>query len=70
MREGRRFLEGFLNNALRCEDLLTSQSEPRIRAVALVEILHVACGNFILVRDIEEVAEHLHFISLLALAHK
>ena len=58
------------DDSLRCQDLLTTQTEPRIRAVALIEILHLACRHLLLIRYIEEVAEHLDFLPLLALTEE
>ena len=58
------------DDSLRCQDLLTTQTEPRIRAVALIKILHLTCRNLLLIRYIEEVAEHLDFLPLLSLTEK
>ena len=58
------------DHSLRCQNLLTAQTEPWIRAVALIEILHLACRHFLLIGYIEEIAEHLDFLSLLPLTEK
>ena len=58
------------DHSLRCQNLLTAQTEPGIRAVALIEILHLACRYFLLIGYIEEITKHLDFFSLLALTEK
>ena len=58
------------DHSLRCQNFLTAQTEPWIRAVALIEILHLACRHFLLIGHIEEIAEHLDFLSLLSLTEK
>ena len=55
---------------LRGQHLLTAETEPGVRAVALVQILHLPCRHLVLVGDIEHIAQHLHFFALLSLAQK
>ena len=65
---GQRFC--LFDDSLRCQNLLTAQTEPRIRAVALIEVLHLACRYLLLIRYVEEIAEHLDFLPLLSLTEE
>ena len=61
---------GFLHNALRGQDLLPAQAEPGVGAAALVQVRDAGGRVLRFVRDIKQVAQHLHLVPLPALAQQ
>ena len=55
-----------LYDSLGSQDFLTPQAEPRVRADPFVQILHLSRRHFVFIRNIKQIAQHLHLFALLA----
>ena len=59
-----------LHQSFRGQHGLPPQAEPRVGAVAFVQILPLRAGHLSLVGDVEHIAQHLHLFTLLALTEE